>query len=963
MFPPGLDELYRRMLRRILSSRNSSILVQILALSTVAYRPLKIGEMMVLLDVDSTLLRSPDFIKELVGLCGSFLTIKDLRVELIHQSAKDFLLAEGAKSIFIHGQRPIQTQMYTQSLKKLHSALRRDIYSLKYPGIALSDVSRPSPDPLEDIEYSCVYWMDHFMEQYDDHSEACISWENVRSVYEFIKERFFYWLEALSLLGGISILASSISKLESRFTHHLLAWKSSLEPNQYDQLTQLQDLVQDGLQFVRYFHHSLESFPLQVYVSGLLFSPSRSILKHLFAHEMPKWIDVKRGLSKTWPAGITLGYKVQWPDSLQFSPKNDQIAGLTTIAYPAIRGWDVVTGRQTFNIPHPDGHRGLSWQWRFSFLENDKLVTSKGEYCDIQLWLLPRGQLQQTISLQIPEEFPWKAKTIESAPNGRFQYPWKDVECTFSRDATIFVRHTKYNSLEIYDTRSGTLKFHTEAKWNCQHSPVISADKLHVVTCCNEFHIWNIRTGCIVGTSGQSPDISRAIFSPIRNLVAIVGDDIQLWDWSQNCRMYSINEVLHDSPSYDRNRVAAFEPLTGRLTVSSPTALIEVDSQSGPLPRLLRRFRSDIRAITWSPNGRLIAVGDSIAIDVWDASSIPKEVLPAMASYSPHFTNLYLCGDFMVSVGDDVLAEIHIDSINGDAISNSIMYVNIPDDHHGISPNRCFAFFAQYNGDVHTWDLVGRVILTVFQVCPMSDGIWGITWDSQNKFITALTSACDWVTNWDARTGNKVKSWALPQLPEPWKRCELHWSSNNTYLIVLNWSSINVLNANSSIWQKLAAGDREGVLFDSMAFSPDETLFACANLNNGLRVWNMNAMELIMTVSSVEVPCSLVVNKQCVRANDAWYQIPTDLKLIQNPEGRHANNVNLGAGGSSSSVRNWVRFGGWNMIWIPGEYLPQTPSGDRRYWDIDGDRVAIGLTHDILVLDVSWNKWTAENDE
>ena len=57
-----------------------------------------------------------DDLKRLVHLCGSFLTIRDDHIYLIHQSAKDFLTTNASPRIFPAEPGPIHFDMFSWSL-------------------------------------------------------------------------------------------------------------------------------------------------------------------------------------------------------------------------------------------------------------------------------------------------------------------------------------------------------------------------------------------------------------------------------------------------------------------------------------------------------------------------------------------------------------------------------------------------------------------------------------------------------------------------------------------------------------------------------------------------------------------------------------------------------------------------------------------------------------------------------
>ena len=93
--PPGLDELYSRMLLGIRVDHRQ-IAASILRWVVMAIRPLTLSELSAII---KPIIEPPigftreDVTKNQVSYCGYFLTIKGCEVSLIHQSAKDYLLS------------------------------------------------------------------------------------------------------------------------------------------------------------------------------------------------------------------------------------------------------------------------------------------------------------------------------------------------------------------------------------------------------------------------------------------------------------------------------------------------------------------------------------------------------------------------------------------------------------------------------------------------------------------------------------------------------------------------------------------------------------------------------------------------------------------------------------------------------------------------------------------------------
>lgn len=130
---------------------------QILATVLLVYRPITLAEL-------SSLVESPDdnpadaeLIHKAIGFCGSFLTVRDSRVYVIHQSAKDYLSSKAAPTIFPSGSANVHGVIFSQSLRAMSATLQRNIYNVYPPGLRINAIKAPDSDPLAALQYSCVH--------------------------------------------------------------------------------------------------------------------------------------------------------------------------------------------------------------------------------------------------------------------------------------------------------------------------------------------------------------------------------------------------------------------------------------------------------------------------------------------------------------------------------------------------------------------------------------------------------------------------------------------------------------------------------------------------------------------------------------------------------------------------------------------------------------------------------------
>lgn len=214
-FPPGLESLYRRMIQLICDSVNSDLFKRILALVTVVYRPITLIELASFTEMPEGVIDNPARLKKLIKQCGSFLTLREDIVYMVHQSAKDFVLNNASNETFPSGAATVHYRIYSRSLELMSRALHRDMYKLCAPGCPIEQVQQPDADPLARIRYPCLYWVEHLAVWSSAKAEepGC-NLRNSGAIDQFLRKKYLHWLEALSLLRSVSSGVRSIIKLE-----------------------------------------------------------------------------------------------------------------------------------------------------------------------------------------------------------------------------------------------------------------------------------------------------------------------------------------------------------------------------------------------------------------------------------------------------------------------------------------------------------------------------------------------------------------------------------------------------------------------------------------------------------------------------------------------------------------------------------------------------------------------------
>ncbi|KAM3082705.1 hypothetical protein ACMFMF_002359 [Clarireedia jacksonii] len=436
-FPPGLDALYQRMFDQIIHSGDAELCKNILAVVSAVYRPIILDELVALVDMPEEVAGDYEALSEIIGLCGSFLTLRGYTIFFVHQSAKDFLIKKAFSPI-----KYIHSSIFSRSLQAMSRKLRPDIYNLHAPGISIGQAKPPIPDPLARVQYSCVYWVDHLLEC----NTGGIIHNNLKdngSVHKFLHQSFLYWLEALSLIRSLANGILMIRKLENRV-------KANKSPDLYA-------FIHDAKRFALYSRSVIEQTPLQLYCSALIFAPEKSIIRTTFEKCIPLWIQKKPIVELYWNALLqTLEGHTKSVNSVAFSPDGKQVVSGSSDR--TVRLWDTATGQQI--LPVLEGHTSSVYSVAFS--PDGKQVVSGSLDRTVRLWDTATGQ-------QILPALEGHTSNISSV--------------AFSPDGKQVISRSWDRTVRLWDTATGqqilpALEGHTSSV----HSVAFSPERNQVVS-------------------------------------------------------------------------------------------------------------------------------------------------------------------------------------------------------------------------------------------------------------------------------------------------------------------------------------------------------------------------------------------------------------------------------------------------------------------------------------------------
>ncbi|KAF5630239.1 vegetatible incompatibility het-e-1 [Fusarium tjaetaba] len=563
-FPKGLDSLYRRMMEYISSLDDEEICREILALVSVVYRPVTLTELETLLG--SQYDGGDGDLREVIGCCGSFLTLKGDAIYFLHQSAKDFLVNKALDQISPSGLAYQHGLVFERSLQALSETLRRDICQLDDPGFDIDDISPDDLEPLDVIRYSCVYWVDHLHD-----SEPTILEDSLRidgDIHLFVETMYLYWLESLGLLGSIVEGVKAMYKLEA------LAARFSVP----DSVTKL---LQDARRFILAHKRSIEIAPLQAYASALVFSPERSLIRERFKHEEPDWIVLKPKMDENWDNCLqSLEGHIHWVTSVAVSPDSQLIASAGIDK--TVKIWDITTGTleghdgfvnsvasspdgrylasgsddQTIKIWSSKtgkclkilkGHSG--WVTSVAFSPNNQRLVSGSFDKTVKIWDMKSFSCLQTLQAHnggvISATFsPDESGTVMQTLKG-FDGPVRSV--AFTANGQHLLSSSEDGLVKIWAVLIDSSTPSDGEHYESVQSIAISPDGLRVVSASADetVKIWEAETGaCLQKLEGHCGVINFVTFSADNKRLASCSDDctIKVWDTVVGTCLYTFED-------------------------------------------------------------------------------------------------------------------------------------------------------------------------------------------------------------------------------------------------------------------------------------------------------------------------------------------------------------------------------------------------------------------------------------
>lgn len=88
--------------------------------------------------------------------------------------------------------------------------------------ILIDDITPPNNQPLNGIQYACIYWVNHFDAWYCTESHSPDVGDSAYGLLlTFFTEKCLYWFEAMSLLHHVTDTIKAVQKLKELVSQRL----------------------------------------------------------------------------------------------------------------------------------------------------------------------------------------------------------------------------------------------------------------------------------------------------------------------------------------------------------------------------------------------------------------------------------------------------------------------------------------------------------------------------------------------------------------------------------------------------------------------------------------------------------------------------------------------------------------------------------------------------------------------
>lgn len=405
----------------------------------------------------------------------------------------------------------------------------------------------------------------------------------------------------------------------------------------------LNALVEDAHIFAMTHWEVIEGTPLQVYVSALLFSPSKSEVLQNFQREKPNWVRISPSPKAHWTAQRQVFNTRTTLEQVALSPCFTMVASGSD--YGNLKIWNLSENRCIHALEAHENEMIVS----VDFSKHSLLVSSSFSYTFI--WEPSGGKCLKTLPGANYSKFAHKLNLLAWSAEGKINIcevmDWADLLAIdlhgenamildFSHDSTLLVAVVSDETMRIWEIGNGTcLKIIQtgpgvlDAKFSFDASLVVSASVYSAAS------VWETSSGSrLFNLDLHGETVHSVAFLHESSIIAsgTVTDGILLWDAKSGEYMQALTGHRHlvsSLSSFEHESILASASWDG--TVRIWEAPVREKMQKQLLPRTVdgQSRKPRLSDIVFCPGDRVLAtVSARDKINIWDVEkSTMKQTL------------------------------------------------------------------------------------------------------------------------------------------------------------------------------------------------------------------------------------------------------------------------------------------------------------------------------------------------
>jgi WD40 repeat protein len=689
-----------------------------------------------------------------------------------------------------------------------------------------------------------------------------------------------------------------------------------------DELTKL---VRDAHRFVMYHRSAIESHPLQIYASALLFSPKDSLIRQLFHFEEPNWVALRPEMKDKWSACLqTLEDQCKM---VTFSRNSRQLA--LVLKDGTVKVIDASNGTclQTF-----DTHTSDVLSVSFSD-DSTRLASASGDGM-VKFWNISSGDclsMLQFRSLTWPlvfsHDLAWLASSTLS--NGKTVKIWDSISGECLSTIKDFNGGMVESLTFLHEERLLVIGYNSVIKiWDCTNSRYIQTlrwnkSTTHGVKSLTTSHnsillASGFTCGKILVFDMNKDEAPRVLNSHTRGVYSIAFSHdstrlasasadrtVKIWGLSDTTCLQTFDG--HNSPvvsvafSYDSTQLASVaRDCTTKIWDTSGGECVQTSYNHKYMQMFYDRSRP-IRAVVFSPDStRLASSSYDHIIRIWDLNGKCLQTLHC------YFGSVYM-----------------------------IVF----------SHNSVWIASASSDGTARVWDAINGRCLSVFQ--GHDDAITSVTF-SHDSSMLASGSLDHTIKLWNVSSGKCL----FTLRGHRHFVNSLAFSHGSTQLASLsNDGTVKVWNtSNGENLQTLSCHSGISTFYGSdrrIAFSHDATQLAYVPGNSTIEIWELNSSKCLH-----HIHIGRQLSRVSFHANDSYLSTDVGFIAIPAPSDSVRRVVSLDllppphhhAGLSEDG--KWITYKFVNILLLPSEYRPSCST-------VSGNSIGFAIGREVFIITLS----------